>query len=311
MNNTIQKLLHLFETRPYTINMGAGAISKWQRCSVKEVKQAKEIFYVNKNNKENSPVNILILDIETAPLKAYVWSRWRQNIYLEQTISEWFMISWSAKWLGEDFIYGERISSKDILKENDGKILKGLWELLNKADIVVTHNGKRFDIPKINSRFLIHELPPPSPYKQIDTREISARKFGFSSNKLDALAVYFGYEKKLDTDFELWAKCMEGDVEALTYMLEYNKKDIILLEEVYLKLRPYIPNHPNIGVYYNDNHKHQCSHCGSTKLKRDGNYYTNVSKYLTYRCSSCGAISRTRTTISSKEKREQLLTSVR
>jgi hypothetical protein len=219
------------------------------------------------------------------------------------------MLCWSAKWLGEDKVYGERVSSKEAINEDDSKIMKGLWKLMDEADIIITHNGKRFDIPKINSRFLLNELPPPSPYKQIDTKEISAKQFGFSSNKLDALLIYFGYERKFDIDFNLWVKCLQGDDESLEYMLVYNKKDVTQLELVYLKLRPYIKGHPNVGVYYltEDN---QCGHCGSTELVSNGKFYTNISQYSTYRCKKCGATSRSRITENTVKKRKKLLTTI-
>lgn len=109
---------------------------------------------------------------------------------------------------------------------------------MDECDIVIAHNGKRFDIPKMNARFIIHDMYPPSFYKQIDTREIAARQFGFSSNKLDALAGYFNIEHKDDTDFELWKRCVEGHAPSLKYMEKYNRKDIVILEKIYLRLRP-------------------------------------------------------------------------
>lgn len=295
MNEQIQLILDLIKAKPYVIKMGAGFISKWQKCSIENIKKAKKIYYDSINVKSNikKGPKILLLDIETSPMRAYVWRRWKQNIYLEQTISEWFMLCWSAKWLEEDTIYGERLTQEDVLNENDSSILTSLWKLLDEADIVIGHNSKKFDIPKINSRFLVNNLFPPSPYKQIDTKEVSVKQFGFSSNKLDALATYFNYEKKLDTDFDLWKRCMDGDEEALEYMLVYNKKDVLILEKIYLKLRPYIKGHPNVGIYYLDNDK-KCGHCGSTNLKLNGYTYTNISKFKTFRCNDCGSISRSR-----------------
>ena len=310
MNNNVQKILSLFKEKPYALRMGASVIAKWQKSSIKEVKQAKQLHYqsLNKTFKQNI-AKILIVDIETSPLKAYVWRRWKQNIYLDQTISEWFMLCWSAKWLYSNEVLGDVLTSDEVLKENDSRITTSLWKLLDEADIVIAHNGKRFDIPKMNSRFLLNELPPPSPYKQIDTKEVAAKQFGFSSNKLDALLIYFGEERKLDTDFELWVKCMNGDKEALDYMLTYNKKDVTQLEKVYLKLRPYIKGHPNLGVY-TVTEQNQCGHCGSTNLTPNGKMHNNVSQYNTYRCDECGAISRERTTSNTIKKRKNLLTTI-
>ena len=129
------------------------------------------------------------------------------------------MICWSAKWLGSDEVFSECLTPEEILSEDDTRISKQLWLLMDQADIVIAHNGKKFDVPKMNSRFILAQLPPPSSYIQIDTKEVAAKQFGFSSNKLDALAGYFGIEHKDDTDFELWVRCMKGEQEALDYIL--------------------------------------------------------------------------------------------
>ena len=190
----LEKLIH----KPYLLRMGANKVSNQLKISKKQFQQARNLLRGRKSPK------ILILDIETSPLKAYIWSRWRQNVYLDQTISEWFMLCYAAKWLNSTNVISDKISTEEVLKEDDKRIVKSLWTLLDQADIVIAHNGKYFDIPKINSRFILHNLVPPSPYKVIDTKEVASKQFGFSSNKLDALATYFGIENKDKTDFELW-----------------------------------------------------------------------------------------------------------
>ena len=207
--NDIEKVLKLFREKTYLVIMGAGKISKRYNVSVEDVMAARKIIHAEKKKKNKA--NILIFDIETAPLKAYVWRRWNQNIYLDQTISEWYMICWSAKWLGSKEVFSECLTPNEIKIESDDRIVKKLWTLIDQADIVIAHNGKRFDVPKINSRFIMAGLPPTSSYIQIDTKEVAAKQFGFSSNKLDALAGYFNIEHKDDTDFELWVNCMNGD----------------------------------------------------------------------------------------------------
>lgn len=247
----------------------------------------------HKDNIRRLP-KILIFDIETSPLRAYVWKRWKENVSLDQTISEWFMLCWSAKWLYSDTVMYNVLTPQEVLEENDSRICKSLWELIDEADIVVAHNGNHFDIPKMNARFIINDLPPCKPFFSVDTCAIAKRQFGFSSNKLDALAEYFGFEHKLDTDFNLWKRCMEGDKEALTYMAKYNQKDVILLEEIYIKLLPWIKNHPNIGNLVSSPIP-VCSNCGKSDLHllEDQYYYTSVGKYNLYRC-SCGCVSRGR-----------------
>lgn len=220
------------------------------------------------------------------------------------------MISWAAKWLGSKEVMSECLTPEEILNEDDDRIIKHLWQLMDQADIVVAHNGKRFDVPKMNSRFILAGLPPTSPFIQIDTKEVAAKQFGFSSNKLDALAGYFNIKHKDETTFELWANCLKGDKKALEYMEKYNKNDVVILEQVYLKLRPWIKNHPNIGLYIEED-KMVCPSCGSDKLEEDGSFhYTSVNKYKVMRCAGCGAISRLRTTSYPKDKKKNLIASV-
>lgn len=233
---------------------------------------------------------ILFLDIETAPIQSYVWSLWKQNVGLSQIISEWFMLCWSAKWIYSDKVLSGKLNQEELLDQNDKRICGDLWKLLDEADIIIAHNGDRFDIPKINTRFILNGYQRPSFYKTIDTLTVARKSFGFSSNKLDALAGYFKLEHKISTDFGLWDRCVKGDEEAMEYMSKYCDRDVSLLEEVYIKLRPWIINHPNLGMYF-DSKDLICPNCGSTHLKESHDYYTTVGRYKVYRC-KCGALSR-------------------
>lgn len=302
------KIFKLFQEKPYTLRMGANTIGK--RFNLNPILITKVRKELN-TRKQKKGIKILVLDIETSPLKAYVWSRWKQNVYLEQTISEWFMLTWSAKWLGEKEVYSNRLNKEEVFKEDDSRIVNNLWLLLDEADVVVAHNGNRFDIPKINSRFILNHLAPPSPYLQIDTKVVAAKQFGFSSNKLDALAGYFGIRHKDETTFELWAECMKGNEESLEYMEKYNRGDIEILEEVYLRLRPYIKNHPNTGLFIED-YNSVCPTCGSKHIKEVHNKftYTQTSKFKVIRCYDCGALSKSRVNSFPKEKRSNLIKSI-
>lgn len=557
---------------PWSLKCGKGWLSKRYKVPEAYVTKARQEIKGTNTNK----CKILVLDIETSPLKAYVWKRWKENIALDQTISEWFMICWSAKWLDDDVVFGECLTPEEIKNEDDSRITSILWSLLDECNVVIAHNGCvqkdtpilmkdftwkkagelvegdeiiafeeglppgvplrnkeskwqnplnrarqlqtavvthnhiekvecvkvkftngyelittpnhpwlmrskkdnyikwresrdlkpgdrvlricspweqgdtyeegwmggfiegegslmkkddvpsaiqwcqrptvvkekadkyadllginrfdylpktnwglgkgdcvytntlggkwevfkwlgklnlqrlkshvnydclgnlytqntdanemetyyvqtvepcgyheiaalstststyiadgfamhncKFDIPKINSRFVLNGLPPTSPYKIVDTLEIAKKQFGFSSNKLDALATYFGIENKDKTDFNLWKRCLDGEQEALDYMLKYNKKDVAILNDVYLKLRPWDKRHPNLATIL-DSSNPTCPICGSTHvrlLKGDKYYHTQLSKYSTYRCEDCGAVLRDRSKINDK-----------
>jgi hypothetical protein len=151
----------------------------------------------------------------------------------------------------------------------------------------------------------VNGFPPPSPYQSIDTLKIAQRQFGFTHNGLDALARVFGLKAKLHTTFQLWKDAKSGDDKALKFMEEYNRGDVELLEEVYLKIRPWIKSHPNLALYV-ESEDTRCPHCGSSEVEWTGKfYYTQTGKYETFRC-GCGAYGRSRKSSLSKEVKENL-----
>lgn len=300
---TLEQVIEEFKNKPYMLRMGRKVLAKRLKTTPEIITNARASVRTSKPT-TSTPVNgqrILILDIETTPMQAYVWKRWKENISLDQTIAEWFMICWSAKWLGEGGTFGDCCTPDEMLEEDDMRICYSLWNVLNEADIVIAHNGSHFDIPMINSRLAIHGFLPPSPYRQIDTLDVAKKSFKFSSNKLDALAGYFNIEHKDPTDFKLWKACMEGDQEALNYMFSYNKKDVEILEQVYYKIRPWIKNHPNLATI-NMTKELLCPVCGSHNVipipgKFSG---TAISQYQVYRCKDCFAVVRGREKINEK-----------
>lgn len=235
----------------------------------------------------NGP-RVLLLDIETAPLLGYVWGLWDQNIALNQLKNDWYIISWAAKWLGsKDVMQQDQRNAKDI--EDDSAILEDIHELLNQADIVVTQNGKKFDIKKLNARFVIHGMKPPSSFKQIDTLQIAKKHFGFTSNKLEYMThkLCKKYKKLKNHKFEgfqLWSECLKGNKKAWAEMAKYNKYDVLSLEELYTKLIPW-DNSVNFNVYGGIP---VCS-CGSKEFYRNGFFYSSTGKFQRYQCKKCGS----------------------
>lgn len=299
----LEEVIKIMKNKPYLLNMGKGTLSKRLHCSSNIILEAKRICRTESKNTTNSTEpKILLFDVETAPMRAFVWRRWKQNISLDQTISEWFMICWSAKWLNSEEVFSGTLTSKEILEENDYRIVKKLWDLINEADIVIAYNGKHADIKWMNTRFIIHNMPPTKPYFVVDPCDVAKKSFGFSSNKLDALAGYFNIDHKIKTDFQLWKDCLDGREEALNYMEEYNKLDVIILEKVYLKMRPWIVGHPNLANIKSSS-RPICSYCGSENLEElDNHYYTNVGKYNLYRCKDCNGLSRSRKSLNKNIK---------
>lgn len=255
---------------------------------------------------------VLLLDIETAPILGAVWKIWKENIGLEQIEGDWYILSFCAKWLGSkrsEVIYHDSASNPN--REDDTELLKKLWTLLDQADVVVAHNGRRFDVRKINTRLVTRCFAPPSPFVIVDTLEIAKRHFSFTSNKLQYLSDRLcASKKRLHGQFPgylLWKECLRGNPKAWAEMRRYNIQDVISLEELYLKLRPWMVGHPNLGNFGGDTSATTCPKCGSTHIHKRGSYYTQVGVYQRYRCTTCGGWSRGRKQIGSRKHRDNLL----
>ncbi len=259
-------------------------------------------------SKQREGPKVLFLDIETAPIMAYVWSIWEQNVGLNQIAADWFILSWSAKWQGQkNVIYADQSKAKDV--ENDKPLLVKLWALLDEADIIVTQNGRHFDQKKIFARFVLQGFAPPSSFKHIDTKLIASRAFGFTSNKLEYMTNKLNKKyKKLKhakfAGFELWKECLAGNKQAWAEMKKYNMYDVLALEELYDTLLPWSDTAPNFSLY-NDNNEHVCR-CGSKEYKLQGFAYTTAGKYQRYRCKKCGTETRDKFNLFSETKRKTL-----
>jgi hypothetical protein len=242
---------------------------------------------------ETKQPKVGILDIETTPLQAHVWGTWKQRIGYEQVINDWYMLSYSWKWLFDSKVYGSVLTPEEAIKRDDSRITRELWKYLDTCDVVIGHNINRFDIPKAQTRFIVNKLAPPSPFRTIDTLTVAQQNFRFASNKLDYIGELLLHDRKIHTEYQLWLDCMNGVPHRLQEMLTYNKKDVLLEEEAYVFLRPYIKSHPNMAIYQ-ESIEPSCPTCGSANIDECGHYSTSVNRYLAFRCKDCGAICRSR-----------------
>lgn len=288
--------------------------SESRESSIRAAIKRGDVVVGESNTKEgtNHIPKVLLFDIETAPNKMMGWGLWNQNFGLNQIESEWFCLSFAAKWLGsEEVMYTDMRGI--VSTEDDTHILDALWKLFDEADILIGQNSKAFDVKKMNARWILNGYQPPSPYKQIDTLDIAKRNFSFTSRKLEWMTDKLCENKKLThgkfAGFELWKECLLDNPDAWQEMEDYNRMDVVSLEELYLKMAAWDDKHVNFNLY-NDIAEHVCR-CGSTRLKEDGFAYTGVSKFQQYRCLDCGTTTRGRENLFSKEKRKSLHMNVR
>jgi len=288
---------------------------------------------------------ILLFDVETAPMEIWAWAIRDQFIQHFQIKEEWFVLSWAAKWLFVDGTMSDCVTPAEALAKDDTRILKGIHDLFEQANIVVAHNAVRFDIRKLNYRFITNGYFKPSPYAVVDTLKQAQRHFAASSHKLDHLTKTFGLSQKHDTTFALWENCVSNKdlmkyvinyLEApdlkereicqtildeeywdltvniekhLDYMLKYNISDVAALEGLYLFLRPWMTSHPNVAMLMGVVGE-ACVRCGSKELDWGiKEYPTPSGSFKACRCMDCGAISRSRSSSLSKAERATSLVS--
>jgi hypothetical protein len=235
---------------------------------------------------------ILVFDIETTPMLSWHWRTWKENIAPIQTVKHSRLLCWAAKWIDSNMIYFDS-TQKD--GDNDKRCSYELWKLCDQADILVAHNGRAFDMAKLNARWVKHGIEPPSPSKWVDTLKVARARFCFPSNKLDGIARYLNLGTKLEHEgFGLWLRCMDGERKAWKRMRDYNIQDVLLEEELYLKIRAWDNRHPNVELFYEDG-EDRCVCCGGRALKELAQpAHTSVLEFTAFRCQKCKKVMRSR-----------------
>jgi uncharacterized protein YprB with RNaseH-like and TPR domain len=177
----------------------------------------------------------LYLDIETTPIKAYVWGLWDQNVSIDQIIEPTEMLCFGARWGGK-----KQVIFKSVYHDGKEAMLQELHDLMEEADVLVGWNSAAFDHKHINREFLENGLTPPSTVKDLDLMSIVKANFQFPSNKLDYVAQKLGVGAKVKhSGFKLWIDCMAGDPKAWKEMKKYQIQDVNLLIDLYDVLLPW------------------------------------------------------------------------
>ena len=239
---------------------------------------------------KNKKPRIALLDLETAPIEAFVWGiQGPQFISLNQIIKDWAILSYTLKFLGEDKVYyNDNRNKKD--PRDDKHLVKELHKLLSGVDVLITQNGDRFDWKKFQARVIYHgleRLPKPKSY---DTYKVGKKEFGFTSHKLEYMCEHLGLKnKKLKSKkfagMDLWRACLNKNVAAWKEMELYNKQDVFALEDLYLIMRPYGPAMDH-GLHNTDD-RGSCPTCGSSRLISRGTHNTKTGTFAKYVCKDC------------------------
>jgi hypothetical protein len=234
------------------------------------------------------PLRVLLYDLETSPNLGYTWGKWEQDVI--QFVEERKIISVAWKWLGNADVHVRALPDFPNYKKDpkDNKALVcHLHSLMEQADVTVGHNVIDFDDKISNMEFVRHGLKPAPPHKQVDTLKVARTYFAFNSNKLDDLGAVLGLGRKVKhPGIELWLGCLHGDLASWALMKKYNKGDVVLLEKIYLKFRPWMLKHPNLNPL--DRAAFSCPYCRSARLTHRGWSITTGGRKQRFQCQECG-----------------------
>lgn len=231
---------------------------------------------------------VLIYDIETT--HNIVASFDLRDEYTPHTniIAERYIVCAAWRWLGESKVHTVSVLDNPVLyrkdPHNDKHVVQTLHQLLSEANVLVAHNGDKFDLKYIETRALFHGLSPLPPLATIDTYKIAKSRFKFNSNRLDYLGRFLGFGGKKSTPAGLWLDVLKGDKHAVKTMVDYNKRDVTLLESVFHKLRPFVPNHINRQLFGLNK---GCPRCGSTHVQSRGTHKAISRVYQRWQCMAC------------------------
>jgi len=157
---------------------------------------------------------------------------------------------------------------------------------MSEADALVTYNGDRFDLPKINGEFVSAGLRPIPPTPSIDLIK-TVRRLGLQSSRLEFVAPYLQIGAKVQSGgFQLWRDCIDGKPEAWRKMRGYNIQDVRLLEKLHDRLGPFITKYP--ALFPSTSTKPACGKCGSSHMQSRGHRTTLRMRIQRLQCQACG-----------------------
>lgn len=245
---------------------------------------------------ENRKPKIVSFDIEVSPAVGWFYPpTYETNILKMQDRQKLMSFAWET--VGFEGIHSWCLADYGHYKtdpSDDSVLVADLHEKLSQADILLGQNSDNFDVKLANYFFIKNNLEPIPPTKFLDTKKIAKKYFRFPNNTLNMLGEELGVGVKTEiTHADLWYKCfVEHDLDSWLLMKEYNENDVRITTQIYLKMRGFMRNHPNMGRITGE--MDACPICGGYNYRVRANRQTNTSTYKQYSCNDCGGYFRDR-----------------
>lgn len=226
---------------------------------------------------------ILLLDIEATNLSANFG----------------YLLCFGYKWLGAKTT--QVLSITDYKKTfgqnctNDRELLKDVAPIMEQSDQWVGWYSTRFDVPFLQTRRLLHNMPPIGDKPHVDGWWVARQRLKFTSNRLDTVskALPLGEnevkEYKTPLSSQHWIRGAAGHLPSIQYIVHHCKQDVKVLEQVYEKIRPFAQNLPNMSLISNNDRK-GCPACSASFVDCITRGYKATAAVLKrqYSCKKCG-----------------------
>lgn len=275
---------------------------------------------MSKSRKIFDGLKVLIYDIETTPLKAWIWRCGDNTIrhaQLDPAFNEYRINTIAYKWLGDDKEYC--LDRADKIEQFDA--------LVKQADIVIGKNSDNFDVKHINSQRLMQGLDPMPQWLDIsdDLEKQMRRYFIFPSMSLDYISGIFGLGGKVKMEFSDWTdienwKQLEaiesvgvvaGKLQGISIllfkqsaktikrlgkiawkkMIHYNKKDVKDTEAILIRVAPHVKLRHNRATEgegqkrsLNGGFIPKCRTCGSENVVKTKKITAGQTRYQQFYC---------------------------
>ncbi len=240
----------------------------------------------------NKTPNILFYDIETAPLKAWVWQCGKQVLrhhQLDKDHNQPRIICVTYSWLNENRVH---CIDWGYEEQSTAKVVVEFDEIIKQADMTIGKNSNRFDTKMINAARMLNGLPGiPEWTKYTDDLEVQMRRyFRLPSQSLDYISQQLGLGGKIKMEFQDWIDIVEKNdngKKAFAKMLKYGKKDTADLKTIWKRLSEHFDSKWDQAEYLGE--RLSCKHmdCGSKNLYMNGTRISGKTTYQMYNCSDC------------------------
>lgn len=126
---------------------------------------------------------------------------------------------------------------------SDRLLAIALREAIQPFDIIVTYNGRRFDVPYLNSRLAKYEEPPLERQKHIDLLYTVRYGLKLHSASLNSVQQFFELPTaKTQMEAARWIRALTGSKTDFDYIVDHCVKDVKLLEEVFNRVKHLVRN---------------------------------------------------------------------